>query len=93
MILDLAEFDTPYFRRLALEYVMACLREKQDRQDKEAFWRSYIAMVVPMWGGEDFPTFEDMAETQERRSRVTTREEIEAAEDIGRETAAAFGLL
>ena len=50
-------------------------------------------MIVPMWAGKDFPTFDEMAETQERRSRVTTREEVEAAEDIGRETAAAFGLL
>lgn len=93
MILDLAEFDTPFFRKLSLEHVIACLREKQDRQDKEALWRSYMAMVVPMWGGKDCPTFEEMAETQERRQHVTTREELEAAEDIGRATAAAFGLL
>jgi hypothetical protein len=76
-----------------LEHVIACLREKQDRQDKEAFWRSYMAMVVPMWGGKDCPTFEAMYEKQQSRSHVATREEIEAAEDIGRETAAAFGFL
>lgn len=52
-----------------------------------------MAMVIPMWGGENCPTFEDLLEKQKSRSHVTTREEVEAAEDIGRETAAAFGLL
>jgi hypothetical protein len=52
-----------------------------------------MAMVIPMWGGENCPTFEELVEKQERRSHVTTREEIAAAEDIGRATAAAFGLL
>jgi hypothetical protein len=92
-MLDLAEFDTPFFHRVTLGDVFGCLKEKQDRQDKEALWRSYVAMIVPMWGGENCPTFEDLYEKQERMGRVTTREEIAEAEEIGRETAAAFGLL
>ena len=69
------------------------MKEKQDRQDRDDLWRSYMALIVPMWGGKDVKTFDQLTEIQERRRSVATREEIEAAEDIGRETAAAFGLL
>jgi hypothetical protein len=52
-----------------------------------------MAMIVPMWGGEKTPTFEALHEQQAQRNRVTTREEIEAAESVARSTAAAFGLI
>lgn len=67
------------------------MKERQDRDDEAALWRSYMALVVPMWGGKD--TFEDVLERAKRRAHVTTREELDAAEEAARATAAAFGLL
>lgn len=78
---------------LPMERVFECMREQQDREDREQFWRSYMASIVPMWGGKDTPTYEALLERYERRRHVTTREEIEAAEEVGREVAARFGML
>ena len=91
--MDLAQFATPYFSRLPLEYVFAALKEQQTRQDREELWRSYMALIIPMWGSKETETFEELLEKQERRRHVVTREELDEADRVARETAAAFGLL
>lgn len=68
------------------------MREQQDRDDEAKLWRSYMALIVPMWG-KDADTFEEALERAKRRAHVTTREELDAAEEAARATAAAFGLI
>lgn len=92
-MLELSEFDRPFFKTLPLSMVFDCLLEKQKRDGEAALWRSYMALVVPMWGGKETDTFEELLEKQRRRSYVTTEEDLRAAEEVGRATAAAFGLL
>ena len=55
-------------------------------------WQSYMAMIIPMWGEKGTPTFEQLMEKSESRNHTTTQEELDEAERIARETAAAFGL-
>ena len=50
-------------------------------------------MIIPLWGGKETDTFDELLEKQRRRSYITTKEELDAAEEVGRATAAAFGLL
>ena len=69
------------------------MREQQDRDDEAALWRSYMALVIPMWGGKEAQTFEEMRDRAKERAHVATREELDAAEETARATAAAFGLL
>lgn len=78
---------------MPLEFVFAALKEKQDREGREELWRSYMALVIPMWGGKNVDTFDELLEKQERRGHVVTRDELDEADRVGRETAAAFGLL
>lgn len=52
-----------------------------------------MALVIPALGGKEVPTYEEFLAKYKERLHVVTREEIERAEDVGRETAAAFGLL
>ena len=92
-MLELSEFDRPFFRSLPLSTVFDCLLEKRKRDGEAALWRSYVAMMIPLWGGREIDTFEELLEKQRRRSYVTTKEELDAAEEVGRATAAAFGLL
>lgn len=92
-VLDLSAYATPFFAALPLETVIACMREQQDRDDEAKMWRSYMALMVPIWGGKDADTFEAVLEKAKRRAHVTTREELDGAEEAARATAAAFGLL
>ena len=52
-----------------------------------------MALVIPALGGKDVPTYEEFLENYKKRLHVVTKDEIQRAEVIGRETAAAFGLL
>ena len=52
-----------------------------------------MALVIPALGGKDVPTYEEFLARYKQRLHVVTHEEIQRAEEIGRETAAAFGLL
>ncbi len=52
-----------------------------------------MALVIPALGGKDVPTYEEFLDKYKHRMHVVTKDEIKRAEDIGRETAAAFGLL
>ena len=70
-----------------------CLLEKRKREGEAELWRSYMALIVPMWGDKETDTFEEVRDKHRRRSKVTTQEELDAADEIGRATAAAFGLL
>jgi hypothetical protein len=89
----LSEFDTPFFRRLTLSRVFECWTEKRNRENEAALWREYMALIIPIWGGKETDSFDAIREKHRQRGKVTTKEELEAAEDVGRETAAAFGLL
>lgn len=92
-MLELSEFDRPFFGTLPFSVVFDCLVEKRKREGEAALWRSYMALLIPIWGGKETDTFEELLEKQRRRSKVTTKEELDAAEEVGRATAAAFGLL
>lgn len=92
-MLELSEFDKPFFGALPLSIVFECFVEKRKRDGELALWRSYVALLVPLWGGKETDTFEEVLEKQRRRGNVTTEEDLEAAEKVGRATAAAFGLL
>ena len=72
---------------------LECLQEKTRRRDIDDTWRSYMALVIPALGGKDVPTYEEFLAKYKERLHVVTKDEIQRAEDIGRETAAAFGLL
>lgn len=52
-----------------------------------------MALVIPALGGKDVPTYEEFLAKYKQRLHVVTKDEIKRAEEIGRETAAAFGLL
>lgn len=52
-----------------------------------------MALVIPALGGKEVPTYEEFLARYKERLHVVTKDEIQRAEDIGRETAAAFGLL
>lgn len=52
-----------------------------------------MALVLPALGGKDTQTYEEFLAKYKERLHVVTKDEIQRAEDIGRETAAAFGLL
>ena len=52
-----------------------------------------MALVLPALGGKDVPTYEEFLDKYKQRMHVVTKDEIQRAEDVGRETAAAFGLL
>lgn len=52
-----------------------------------------MALVIPALGGKDVPTYEEFLAKYKQRTHVVTKDEIKRAEDVGRETAAAFGLL
>jgi hypothetical protein len=91
--LELSEFDTPFFRALPLSTVFDCLLEKRKREGEAALWREYMALIIPIWGGKETDSFDEIRDKYRRRSKVTTQEELDAAEEIGRATAAAFGLL
>jgi hypothetical protein len=66
--------------------------EQQKRDEKAELWRRYIANIVPMWGDKGTKRFEDVLERYERRLQPVTRDEVERAEEIGREVAARFGM-
>lgn len=92
-MLDLAAFYAPPFRIMSTRQTLECLQEQMRRRDIDDTWRSYMALVIPALGGKDVPTYEEFLEKYKQRMHVVTKDEIQRAEDIGRETAAAFGLL
>lgn len=92
-MLDLAAFYAPPFCILSTRQTLECLQEQIRRRDIDDTWRSYMALVLPALGGKDVPTYEEFLERYKQRMHVVTKDEIKRAEDIGRETAAAFGLL
>lgn len=90
--MDLAAFSAPLFSRLSVSQVFECLQAKLDRRDEEQFWMSYIALTVPK-GCKKVPTFEELNAKRKRRSHTVTDAEIQRAEEVGRDTARAFGML
>ena len=52
-----------------------------------------MVLVIPALGGKEVPTYEEFLDKYKQRLHVVTKDEIQRAEDVGRETAAAFGLL
>lgn len=89
----MAAFYAPPFCILSTRQTLECLQEKIRRRNIDDTWRSYMAMIIPALGGKDTPTYEEFLAKYKERLHVVTRDEIQRAEDIGRETAAAFGLL
>ena len=89
----MAAFYAPPFRILSTRQTLECLQEKIRRRNIDDTWRSYMALVIPALGGKDVPTYEEFLARYKQRLHVVTHEEIQRAEEIGRETAAAFGLL
>ena len=89
----MAAFYAPPFCILSTRATFECLQEKTRRRDIDDTWRSYMALVIPALGGKDVPTYEEFLAKYKQRMHVVTKEEIQRAEDVGRETAAAFGLL
>ena len=78
---------------MSTSQTLECLQEKIRRRDIYDSCRSYMALVIPALGGKDVPTYEEFLEKYKQRTHVVTKDEIQRAEDVGRETAAAFGLL
>ena len=89
----MAAFYAPPFSILSTRETLECLQEQTRRRDIDDTWRSYMALVIPALGGKDVPTYEEFLAKYKERLHVVTKEEIQRAEDVGRETAAAFGLL
>lgn len=73
--------------------MLECLQENLRRRNVAELYRSYMALLVPMMQGEGFPTWEQTLERYESATHVMTREELQRADEIGRATAEAFGLL
>lgn len=78
---------------MSTRQTLECLQEQTRRRDIDDTWRSYMALVIPALGGKDVPTYEEFLAKYKQRMHAVTKEEIQRAEDVGRETAAAFGLL
>lgn len=89
----MAALDAPLFRSLPVRQAMEVMGEQQRRRAIDELYKSYVALIIPMWGGKDTPTWDEQLDTYKRRTHVTTQAELERAEDVGRSTAEAFGLL
>jgi hypothetical protein len=68
--------------------VLECLQEKQERREREYFWQDCVAKIV---GAKK--TITEIWNEAKELTHVTTADEIAKAEDVGRKTAAAFGML
>lgn len=73
--------------------MLELLSENSRRREIDELHRSYMALIVPILGGNDADTWESVLERYTWETRIVTRDEVKEAEQVGKDVAAAFGML
>lgn len=78
------EAYNPITAALPFVQVLTIMVERQKREHKRELWRRYMANLIPMWGGKDVKTFDNVLVDYERAlmPRATRERETKAAYDV-----------